>query len=93
MIECLICGNTWTKEQYEAEAIAYFDKLVTESNAGWCPSCGEDGAAHEVGSEEWKAEKAYQDDVRSLAKAEYQMAGRPNKSYREYHEEARNVDS
>ena len=89
-IECLICGNTWTKHQFEAEAVDYFggDRLP-DMDDGWCPSCGEKGAAYEVCSSEWKAEHDYHGSVRSLARAEFEMAGRPEKSYREYHKEAR----
>ena len=48
MFICSVCGNEWTRDQYEAEMVAAYPLGVEDVSPNWCPSCGEDGEVEEV---------------------------------------------
>ena len=51
MFICSVCGNKWTKDEYDSEVIDFahgLDDLVADLPSGWCPSCGGDGDVKEV---------------------------------------------
>ena len=47
-VTCAACGNSWTKEEYEAAKLADYPFGYEDVSDNWCPSCGEDGEVEDV---------------------------------------------